>query len=621
MAKQDQFGCDIKLQNGNVASRVLPVRIHDLDDEDKKVIENVIGPLRAVDFIFKSSGVNRPLNVADRREDNLNKLFYRDQINKIANAIKEIIVRLKNKQSVTQDSQMLRAETSQGDENSFIKKKRSWVRAIYIPVALLLLLTSGFLLLKVFGKNLFNTSADKSIAVLPFVNMSNDPEQEYFSDGLTEELLNRLAKIPELKVIGRTSSFSFKGKNEDLRVIAEKLGVAYILEGSVRKSGKSLRITTQLIQAADASHLWSETYDRSIEDIFKVQDEISIAVVQQLKSTFFNASAHTDAETILTNTVGVNSKVLEYCFLGRYHAAKFKAEDYRKALEYFLKATAIDSTYAPAYCGISECYYMLSQPLSAMPHLEGMPKARVAALKALELDNKLAEAYTSFAFINFIFDWDFSQAEKNFAYALEFDPQSVTAHRFYAVYLMAMGHFDEALRHTAICDKIDPLNMNIKNVEAEILYNARNYDGSIRIWLNVLELDPADSRASLFLISSYIENGMFKELFSFYEKSNIYPPKELTDLKAAYKKDGVMGYWRWRLSRLRQLSKTRYFSPSSFANIYVRLDERDSAFMWLDRAYEARDGSLAFLKVNPVYDRIRSDPRFTKFLKKMAFPN
>jgi TolB-like protein len=284
-AQNDELGREIKVANGNIASRILPVRIHNLDAADIAIIENETGgPVRAIEFIFSAPGVNRPLTSLDKREENQNRTVFRDQVNKTANAIKEVIHALTNRP-------VLHPKTSMSAQ--VVRLKATWPARKVVFTSILLLMVVVAAYLSVGGLKGESEVIDRSIAVLPFVNMSNDSEQEYFSDGVSEEILNLLAKVSELKVIGRTSSFYFKGRNEDLRVIGEKLGVGHLLEGSVRRDGNTVRITAQLIRATDGSHLWSETYDRKMENVFQLQDEIASKVLSQLKLKLLGTATRT----------------------------------------------------------------------------------------------------------------------------------------------------------------------------------------------------------------------------------------------------------------------------------------------------------------------------------------
>ena len=341
-SKEDQFGRDIKLINGNVTSRILPIKIHDLDAEDKALLENELGGvLRAIEFIYKEPGVNRPLKTSDNKNDNQNRTDYKNQVNKVANAIKEIISCLKNpvKQSLQPSKNLHPPRKS-------IQSNRTLIAFSFI---LLLSITGYFLYPALFSPNKEDEILDKSIAVLPFVNLSNDLDQEYFSDGLSEELLNLLSKIPELKVIGRTSSFSFKGKNEDLRIIGEKLGVAHLLDGSVQQEGNKIRVTAQLIRAADGSHLWSERYERDRDGIFKLQDDIAGAVVKELKLKLLPRTANAISSSI-------NAEVYNLILQGDYFIEKRDKENLARALDFYLKALSLDSLNARTWAAVAKCY-------------------------------------------------------------------------------------------------------------------------------------------------------------------------------------------------------------------------------------------------------------------------
>jgi TolB-like protein len=330
-----------------VASRILPVKVHDLDAEDKALIENEIGGvLRAIEFIYREPGVNRPLKVSDKKEDNHNHTDYANQLNKVANAIKEIITAIKN------PSHTSHVTNATGNRQPIAGNKPNATKKLLIASVILLCIALGYIAYQNFSSHNqriadTESSADKSIAVLPFVNMSTDKDQEYFSDGLSEELLNLLAKIPDLKVIARTSSFSFKGKNEDLRTIGEKLGVAHILEGSVRKDGDQMRITAQLIRVADGTHLWSETYDRKLEGIFKVQDEISAAVVNQLKLKLLNTAIQ---------PAPMKAEAYNLYLEGKFFTGIGNKESYEKAIEKYNAALAIDPDAALVWAGLSSVY-------------------------------------------------------------------------------------------------------------------------------------------------------------------------------------------------------------------------------------------------------------------------
>ena len=340
-AKTDPFGLNIKLANGNVSSRILPLRLHNLEPADQLLFEKQTGsPLRCIDFIFKAPGVHRPLRFTEEQpQANLNKTFYRDQLNKVANAIKDIVTALRD------DG----AAIVPGDRHAAVR-----------------------------------AAADgKSIAVLPFVNMSNDPEQEYFSDGISEEIINLLVQLPDLKVAGRTSAFSFKKKNKDIRFIGEKLNVNTILEGSVRRSGTRIRITAQLIEASTGFHLWSQKFDRELNDVFRIQDEIASAIVDQLQISLSGRHAE-PKERVQTQNVEAYQLYLK----GMAFFYK-RGLDMFEGLRCFEAALKLDPDYALALVGVADTYTMLCFH-SYLPPEEGWPKASEAAGRALELGPDMA---------------------------------------------------------------------------------------------------------------------------------------------------------------------------------------------------------------------------------------
>ena len=400
LTKEDQLGRDIKLSNGNVASRILPIKIHDLDAEDQSLLENELGGvLRAVEFIHKIGGVNRPLNSKDDEVRTAGKILYRDQVNKVANAIKEIIISLK-RPSLSFEPTGLKGSTTEG----------------HIEIV-------------------------NSIAVLPFTNMSSDPEQEYFSDGISEEIINMLAQVSGLKVAGRTSSFSFKGKNQDLRLIGEQLNVNHILEGSVRKSGNKLRITAQLIKVADGYHLYSEKFDRKLEDIFDIQDEISLAILNAIKIKLVEA----DKEDVLKRYTN-NTEAYQLYLQGRYHVNKYNGtEAFTNGVRFYEAAIKIEPDYALAYAGIAYCYMELLMD-SLLPPEQCLPPLYHAVKRTMELDDTIAESHLALAGLTFFYEWDFKSANIQFQNALQLNPNSASGNVHYAMYLMFTGNYIEACK-------------------------------------------------------------------------------------------------------------------------------------------------------------------------------
>ena len=604
LALEDQFGLKVKLLNGNVISRILPVKIHDLDVEDQMQLETELsGALRAVEFVYRELGVNRPLKVDDQEKKNLNETRYRNQINKVANAVKEIITALKSpgiRMPVPTKETHGRPSTT----SKTISKKRVALAAM----SLVILLAVGYGVSRFTSTTEEHEVLEKSIAVLPFVNMSNDPNQEYFSDGLSEELLNLLSKVPELKVIGRTSSFSFKGKNEDLRIIGDKLGVAHILEGSVQKEGNKVRVTAQLIRTADGFHLWADKYDRDLEGIFKLQDEIAGAVVKQLKLKLL-------ATTAKTTSSSINTEVYNLILQGNYFAEKRDKENLDRALDFYLKALALDSLNARSWAALAKCY-SLEASWQRTDERQGFEKARKAAIKSIELDDAQAEGhYVLGAVKMFEFDWDAAEAE--YQKALDLEPSNVDVLRVTGFLYQCKGRFDDAVRFTRMSISLDPVKAITHSTLGQHLYYANHFEEAIASFKKALELDPQFPRAHIFLGEIYFLQGklemaraeMSQEANEAWRNFGLI----LTSQEAGRKKE---------VDKLLSDYIARFQNGNTYqiATIYAFQGEKDKAFEYLEKAYSRKDRRLVYFKDDPLLKNLEGDPRHTAFLKKMKLP-
>ena len=451
--------------------------------------------------------------------------------------------------------------------------------------------------------------ADKSIAVLPFVDMSSGKDQEYFSDGLSEELLNLLAKIPELKVIGRTSSFSFKGKNEDLRSIAQKLGVAHILEGSVRKDGNKIRVTAQLIRAFDGSHLWSETYDRDLEGIFKLQDEIASAVVKQLKLRLLT----TPSSATTSSNIEVHNLILQ----GNYFNDKLDKENMDKALDLYFQALAIDSLDARVWVAIARNYSRQVWQ-NYIENNEGSEKTLKAIEKAIALDDNSAPAYSALGGFKLYHSFDLQGAEAAFQKALSLEPGNAEIINGLGSVQHPLGHWKEAeqfYRKSILLNPLKPLYyMNLGNCQT---YLGRS-DDAIKSFKKVLEIDPGFQRAHLYQGINYLLLGKPDLALTEMQKENLEIFKTF-GLALAYH----------ALERKQEADETlkefkdKYQNNWSYllAQLHAFRGEKDLAFTWLETAYNKKDGWLFFyLKGDPLLKNLRGDPRYKAFLKKMNLP-
>jgi serine/threonine protein kinase/Tfp pilus assembly protein PilF len=458
-------------------------------------------------------------------------------------------------------------------------------------------------------------SGGNSIAVLPFRNMSADDENEYFCDGLAEELLNALAKIEDLKVAARTSSFSFKNKTADASEIGKALRVKTILEGSVRKSGNRLRITAQLITAADGYHLWSERYDREMKDIFDVQDEITLAVVDALKVKLFGE----EQDAVLKRHTR-NPEAHEFYLRGLFYFNRFTPDDFQKASESFRQAIAIDPRYASAYAGLADAYTELS--FYTFTPSETMPKAREAANKALELDDRLGEAHNSLAIIKMYFDWDFAGAEQEFKRAIDLNPGSALIHMWYGWYLGLMGRFEESFKEMQGAQELDPLSATNNSGIGIVFHWSRQPERAIEQFRKVLELNPNYLIARSFLAEAYEQKGDFVSAIATIEKIQQAETNHLTlpTVGYVYAKSGDRHKALEILDEFVKRSNQEYVPAFNFAQIYAGLGDNEQALAWLEKACNERAVWIPFLKVDLKFDSLRSNPRFQELLKKVGFP-
>ena|SRR5215510_7318828 len=458
--------------------------------------------------------------------------------------------------------------------------------------------------------------AHPAIAVLPFVNISADQDNEYFCDGLAEELLNALAKIEGLKVAARTSSFSFKGKDLDVREIGRKLAVETILEGSVRKVGEQLRITAQLINVRDGYRTWSKRYDREAVDVFKIQDELSLDIVNCLKLKI----SGTRREALIRRYTDNEHAYLLY-LKGRYHQNRWTPEGIRKSVEYFDEAIRIDSNYALAYAGLADSYSSLGAAHAfGLCVKETSPRARDAALKALEIDDSLAEAHSSLALVKLNFEFDWPGAEQEFKRAIELNPNYSSAYHWYSHYLIAMGRMEESLTMSRLALELDPLDLETNIHLAWHFYFARDYEQALKVSAETLEIDPNFTEAHWFAGWAYEQQGRYAEAIASYVRGGLLQEREelWALLGHAHGLSGNQIEARKFLDKIKEGSEGGYVSPYSIAVVYLGLNEVDEAFAWLYKALEERNAWLVYLNVNPIFDSLRSDSRFKDLLARMG---
>jgi len=453
-----------------------------------------------------------------------------------------------------------------------------------------------------------------SIAVLPFADISPQKDQEYFCDGMTDDIITKLTKIQELKVISRTSVMRYKKTDKDIKEIGQELGVASILEGSVQKAGNDIRVNAQLINVDDGFHLWAETYDRELKNVFKIQSDLAENITSALK-----AKLSTEEKRGLEKKPTEDIEAYNIYLKARNFWNMRTEEGLQKSLEYFQKAIEKDPTYALAYSGIAD-YFNLIGYYDLLPSKDAFPKARDAANKALELDETLAEAHTSLAWIKTFFEWDWSGAQRSYKRAIELNPSYATAHHWYAALLGTIGRHNESIAEAKRAQELDPASVAISCSLGGMFLFARRYDKSIEELQKAIELDPNFYIPHWYLTYPYAMKGLHDEAIAEAHKALKLSGGSLRMkgvLSYAYAVSGKQAEAKNLIVEINKLSKQTYISPFGIALIYVALGEKDKAFELLETAYEQRDHWLYQLKVVAYLDSLRPDPRFKEMLRKM----
>ncbi|HSR90534.1 MAG TPA: protein kinase [Gemmatimonadales bacterium] len=459
-------------------------------------------------------------------------------------------------------------------------------------------------------------SGPKAVAVLPFENMSTDPENEYFSDGITDDIIAQLSKISALKVISRTSSMQYKKTTKKISTIAEELGVGAILEGSVRKAGPRVRIVVHLVDPRSEKHLWGETFDRQLTDVFEVQSEVA----QQITGALAVTLSPEEKQRVEKKATG-DAEAYNLYLLGRFHANKWSEANVQKGIQYYQEAIGKDPNYAVAYAGMSDAYELLSIGFGSKPPAEYLVQAKAMALKALEMDDTLAEAHTSLAYARWLGDLDWAGAEREFKRALELKTSYVMAHEWYAEYLAALGRHDDALSQIKRAQQLDPLSVPVTRAVGWVLYFARRYDQAIEELQKALAMDPEFLGARLVLWWVHVAKGIpdvaIADIRKELEKPGLRTVKKLMlayACAAAGNKDEANGLL-WELEpKLAGENRLALLS----ALLFTALDMKDRAFQQLHRAYELREPGLLFLKVAPWLDPLRSDPRYGALVEQLG---
>ena len=462
-------------------------------------------------------------------------------------------------------------------------------------------------------QNIRGAAPAKSVAVLPFVNLSADKHDEYLSDGMTEELINALARVPGLRVPGRTSCFAFKGKTESdiFRKVGDHLHVDTVLEGSVRKAGEKLRVTAQLINVSDGYHFWSEDYDGDVRDVFTFQSDVAQRVVEALQ-----IKLGVEAARALAKKPTVNPEAHRLYLLGRYEFGKYSEAGWTSSIRYYEQALKLDPNYALAYCGIADTYAYMGGVV--MPSKEAVVKEKGFAQKALELDPELPEAHLSLACaLGGAFDWRNAQIE--FDRAIELNPNLAWAYEIYAWFLGGLGRLDEAIAKDKKAIELDPLNSFFQAALAYFLYHARRYDDASAQIKKTLELDPASTLGRHLLGCCLLWKGDTAGAIAEFQRSKIVVTGAWYQglLGYAYAISGDRPKAEQMLRELAEMAKRQYVNSTAFAMIYLGLGEKEKALDWLDRSYRDQESACWYLTVDPIYDSVRDEPRFQALITKI----
>jgi len=490
---------------------------------------------------------------------------------------------------------------------------KHWIALVGVP--LLVLAAIGFVVLTR-QRSRSATPAVRSIVVLPFQNLSGDASQDYLVDGVTDALIGDLAQIGALRVISRTSAMHYKGTNKSLPEIAKELNVDAVVEGTVQRSGERVHVRAQLIHAASDSHLWAADYDRDSRDILDLQSEVARAIASEVSIKITPAE-----QRLLVPKRTIARAAIDNYLQGRYFWNRRTEEDMRKAIGYFEAAISADANYAQAYAGLADSYNQLGTVMiGVMPPSEARRTGEIAARKGLEIDNEVAEAHAALAYENF-FNWNWASAEEEFKRSIQLNPNYASAHSHFALYLVARERIDEAVAETNRAQELDPLSLSISASRGFLLMNARRYEEAIEQERRVIAIDPNHYQAHWFLALTYLANRQIDQAIATSEKAvaiSNRAPAALGVLGMAYGAAGRKGEANQILNELLQLEKQRYVSPMAFVYVYTGLGNKDQSFAWLEKAHQERSNGIAFFKVSPTVDQLRSDPRFADLLKRIG---
>jgi TolB-like protein/Tfp pilus assembly protein PilF/predicted Ser/Thr protein kinase len=488
--------------------------------------------------------------------------------------------------------------------------KRHKTALALVSILVVVAVIAGVVGLRAYLRARASNAAIESIAVLPFVNQNNDPEMEYRSDGLTESIINSLAQLPNVRVIARSSVFRYKGKEIDPLAAGKELGVRAVLTGRIMQRGDELTISTELLDVSENKQLWGEQYSEKVSGLLSMQRAIASQITSNLRLKLSGAD-----ESRVTKRYTESPEAYRLYLQGRFHWNKRTGESLEKSVEYFSQAIEADPNYALAYAGLADAWFSRGWYRYVVPK-EAYEKARSATTRALEIDDGLAESHAILAAIKTTYEWDWQGAEREFKLAIQLNPNYATAHQRYSLYLPITGRFDEAITEAKKARELDPLSLPANENVGDILYLARRYDEATEQLRKTLELDPNYGVAHGTLAKVYDAKGMYESALD--ERMKGAPPETVAQMKKIFASSGVRGVWQFRLERALERAKREYVSPADIALFYARIDDKDQAFAWLEKALAERSILFNYLVADARFDNLRTDPRFADLLRRVG---
>jgi TolB-like protein len=577
MASVDRYGRNLRLRNGNFSSRILCIRIHELDPEDIILVERELGDtLRCVDFIYKAPGVNRPLRGEEEAKSNINQSIYRDQINKVANAIKEMIL------GITKNTM----EPPAGD--AFVPL------ATWLPVA------------------------EKSIAVLPFLNMNKDPEQEYFADGITENILTQLAAIENLKVISRTSVMRYKNTLKSIREIASELNVGYVLEGSAQSYGEKVRINAQLIEAREDKHVWAKAFDRELKDIFEIQNNVASEVVEQLKLVIRPAE-----KAKFDQVPTQNQEAYDLYLKGRHNLNVYTLEGFKLAERYFKLALHEDPNFSLAYSGLARTYIQLVTWMGDLSPAEGLPLVDLYIQKVMKGDLSGSD-YVTLGLTELLIKRNHGAAEGWYSKGMKAYPNDSDLLFMYSYLLNAVGRHEEGMELVRKAKILDPISVLAYNYTGVSYYLSGKMDDAHGNFAESIRMHPLSIRQYDHFAKVLLVQMKYPEVVETISRGMLLtttrPPSTLAYLSVGYHHQGEED----KAKKLLQELIERSLRNEKGVNIYLSqyyaiLNNVEESYHWLEKALETNDADLFWLKADPLFKSIQADTRFDKYLKRAGF--